>query len=100
MAADPVLLTLLIGLGLTEFSMAPTAIGLAKQVLRGVSAGHARRMARRALLAMTPAEIEHALAEFLGAAAGDADRTTSHSANESSHSANERSHTVNETRRT
>jgi phosphotransferase system enzyme I (PtsI) len=31
MAADPVLLTLLIGLGLTEFSMAPTAIGVASR---------------------------------------------------------------------
>jgi phosphotransferase system enzyme I (PtsI) len=82
MAADPVLLTLLIGLGLTEFSMAPTAIGVAKQVLRGVSAGDARRMARRAILARTPAEVEHALADFLGAAAADADRTTPHTANE------------------
>ena len=83
MAADPVLLTLLIGLGLTEFSMAPTAIGVAKQVLRGVSVSDARRMAGRALLARTPAEVEHALADFLGAAAaGDADRTTPHTANE------------------
>ena len=83
MAADPVLLTLLIGLGLTEFSMAPTAIGVAKQVLRGVRVSDARRMAGRALLASTPAEVEHALADFLGAsAAGDADRTTPHTANE------------------
>ena len=48
MAADPALLTLLVGLGLTEFSMAPTAIPLAKQVLRGVSAAEARRAAGRA----------------------------------------------------
>ena len=83
MAADPVLLTLLIGLGLTEFSMAPTAIGVAKQVLRGVRVSDARRMAGRALLARTPAEVEQALAEFIGAsAAGDADRTTPHTANE------------------
>jgi phosphoenolpyruvate-protein kinase (PTS system EI component) len=93
MAADPVLLTLLVGLGLTEFSMAPTAIGVAKQVLRGISAGDARRMARRALLARTPAEVEHALADFLGAPAGDADRT-------GPHTANERPQTANETRRT
>ena len=83
MAADPVLLTLLIGLGLTEFSMAPTAIGVAKQVLRGVSVSDARRMVGRALLARTPAEVEHALADFLGApAAGDAERTTPQTANE------------------
>ena len=49
MAADPSLLTLLVGLGLTEFSMAPTAIAVAKQLLRGVSAAEARRVAGRAL---------------------------------------------------
>jgi phosphotransferase system enzyme I (PtsI) len=83
MAADPVLLTLLIGLGLTEFSMAPTAIGVAKQVLRGVSAAEARRMARRALLARTPADVEQALADFLApGTAGEAHRATPHPANE------------------
>ncbi len=35
MAADPVLLTLLVGLGLRELSMAPSAIPLAKRVIRG-----------------------------------------------------------------
>jgi len=43
MAADPVLLTLLVGLGLTEFSMAPTAIPLANKS----SAGCARARRRR-----------------------------------------------------
>ena len=33
MASDPALLTLLVGLGLTEFSMTPAAIPVAKQVL-------------------------------------------------------------------
>ena len=33
MASDPALLTLLVGLGLTEFSMTPGALGVAKQVL-------------------------------------------------------------------
>ena len=42
MAADPVLLTLLVGLGLREFSMAPTAIPLAKRVIRGLRAADAR----------------------------------------------------------
>ena len=65
MAADPVLLTLLVGLGLREFSMAPTAIPLAKQVLRGLHAGNAATMAARTLRAGTAAEIEKALLEFL-----------------------------------
>ena len=65
MAADPVLLTLLVGLGLREFSMAPTAIPLAKQVLRGLHAGNAATVAARTLRAGTAAEIEKALLEFL-----------------------------------
>jgi len=65
MAADPVLLTLLVGLGLTEFSMAATAIAVAKQVLRGVRADDARRMAGHALRARTPADVEEALTNFL-----------------------------------
>jgi len=65
MAADPVLLTLLVGLGLTEFSMAPTAIAVAKQLLRGVSTVEARRVAGRALKAGTPADVEKALSEIL-----------------------------------
>ena len=64
MAADPALLTLLVGLGLTEFSMAPTAIAVAKQLLRGVSAAEARRIAGRALRAGTPADVEKALIEI------------------------------------
>ena len=60
MAADPRLLPLLVGLGLDEFSMAPTAIPLAKQVLRGLDAGAAAHMAARALRARTAGEV-HAL---------------------------------------
>lgn len=65
MAADPVLLTLLVGLGLTEFSMAPTAIPLAKQALRGLHSDQAARVAARALRARTAAEIEALLIKFL-----------------------------------
>ena len=55
----PVLLTLLVGLGLREFSMAPTAIPLAKQVLRSLRVAEARRVAAgRALRARTTAEVE------------------------------------------
>jgi phosphotransferase system enzyme I (PtsI) len=65
MAADPVLLTLLVGLGLTEFSMAAAAIPVAKQVLRGLRASDARAIANRSLRARTPAEVEKALTDFL-----------------------------------
>jgi phosphotransferase system enzyme I (PtsI) len=65
MAADPVLLTLLMGLGLTEFSMAPTSIALAKPVIRHSRAADARRIAGRALVAKTPADVEKAMTELL-----------------------------------
>ena len=67
MAADPVVLTLLVGLGLTEFSMAPTAVPLAKQALRGLSAAEATRVAARTLRARTATEVEKLLGEFLSA---------------------------------
>jgi phosphoenolpyruvate-protein phosphotransferase (PTS system enzyme I) len=67
MAADPVVLTLLVGLGLTEFSMAPTAIPLAKQALRGLSASEATSVAARAMRARTATEVETLLGEFLSA---------------------------------
>jgi phosphotransferase system enzyme I (PtsI) len=60
-AADPVLLTLLVGLGLTEFSMAPSAIPLAKRALRGLRSADASAAARRALRAKTAAEVQDAL---------------------------------------
>jgi phosphoenolpyruvate-protein kinase (PTS system EI component) len=66
MASDPVLLTLLVGLGLREFSMAPTAIPLAKRVLRGLRASDARIAARRALRARTAIEVEKTLNELYG----------------------------------
>jgi phosphotransferase system enzyme I (PtsI) len=65
MAADPVLLTLLVGLGLREFSMAPTAIPLAKRVIRGLRASDARVAAGRALRAHTAADIEKGLSQFM-----------------------------------
>jgi phosphotransferase system enzyme I (PtsI) len=65
MAADPVLLTLLVGLGLREFSMAATAIPLAKRVLRNLRVEDARAIARRSLRAHTAADVEQALAEFV-----------------------------------
>jgi phosphoenolpyruvate-protein phosphotransferase (PTS system enzyme I) len=65
MAADPIHLALLVGLGLTEFSMAASAIAVAKQVLRGLRVADARRIASRSLLAKTPADVEKVLTEFM-----------------------------------
>jgi phosphotransferase system enzyme I (PtsI) len=73
MASDPALLTLLVGLGLREFSMAPGAVPLAKQVLRGLRAADARAAARRALRAATVHDVETALNEIL-APQGQPDR--------------------------
>jgi phosphotransferase system enzyme I (PtsI) len=64
MAADPIVLALLIGLGLTEFSMASTAIPRAKQALRGLRARDAATLAARALRARTAADVEELLTTF------------------------------------
>lgn len=66
MASDPVLLPLLIGLGLTEFSMSPSAIPVAKQVIRQVRAADMRRVAHRVLRMATVEEIERHLLASLG----------------------------------
>jgi phosphotransferase system enzyme I (PtsI) len=67
MAADPASLMLLVGLGLREFSMAPTALAMAKQVLRGTRADDAQRVASRALRRRTAAEVHQCIIELLGA---------------------------------
>jgi phosphotransferase system enzyme I (PtsI) len=61
MAADPAILALLVGLGLTEFSMTPGAIGMARQVLQGVRRDDLRALARRVLKLPTVEEIEREL---------------------------------------
>jgi phosphoenolpyruvate-protein phosphotransferase (PTS system enzyme I) len=67
MASDPALLTLLVGLGLTEFSMTPGAIPVAKQVLGEIRSDDMRALARRILRLPTVDEIER---ELLAALAG------------------------------
>jgi phosphotransferase system enzyme I (PtsI) len=66
MAADPALLALLVGLGLTEFSMTPGAIGVAKQVLSAHRWDELRALARRVLRLSTADEIGRELAAALG----------------------------------
>jgi phosphoenolpyruvate-protein phosphotransferase (PTS system enzyme I) len=61
MASDPALLTLLVGLGLTEFSMTPGAIPVAKQVLAELRSDELRALARRVLKLATVDDIESAL---------------------------------------
>jgi phosphotransferase system enzyme I (PtsI) len=67
MAADPVLLPMLAGLGLREFSMTPAAIPVAKQVVRGLRLAETRKLAVKVLKAATAAEVERVLAESLSA---------------------------------
>ncbi|MGC4082042.1 MAG: hypothetical protein QM736_08030 [Vicinamibacterales bacterium] len=66
MASDPALLTLLVGLGLREFSMTPGAIGVAKQVLSELRSDDLRALARRVLGMATVDEIEQELLSALG----------------------------------
>jgi phosphotransferase system enzyme I (PtsI) len=66
MASDPALLTLLVGLGLTEFSMTPGAIPVAKQVLAELRSDELRALARRILKLATIDDIERALLAALG----------------------------------
>jgi phosphotransferase system enzyme I (PtsI) len=74
MASDPALLTLLVGLGLTEFSMTAGAIPVAKQVLRDVRLDELRALARRVLRLSTVDEIERELAAVAGSLGGRAGR--------------------------
>ena len=66
MASDPAILTLLVGLRLTDFSMTPGAIAVAKQVLGEVRTEDLQALARRILRLPTAAEIEHELMAALG----------------------------------
>ena len=64
MASDPLLLRLLIGCGLTEFSMTPGALQMARSVVTETHAGEMARIAARVLTLGTVEDIE----EFLRSA--------------------------------
>ncbi|MDR1989627.1 MAG: phosphoenolpyruvate--protein phosphotransferase [Acidobacteriaceae bacterium] len=66
MASDPAILPLLVGLGLTEFSMTPGAIGVATQVLSERRLDDLRALARRVLTLTTVEDIEQELVAGLG----------------------------------
>jgi phosphotransferase system enzyme I (PtsI) len=65
MAADPALLTLLVGLGLREFSMTPGAIVAVKRVLAELREDELRALARRVLRLATVEDIERELGATL-----------------------------------
>jgi len=69
MASDPALVGLLVGLGLTEFSMTPAAIPMVRQVVLELNAAEARRLAGHVLRLPTAAEIEQYLFDALAASA-------------------------------
>jgi phosphotransferase system enzyme I (PtsI) len=58
MASDPAVLALLVGMGLTRFSMTPVAIPVAHQVIRDLDAKELRRVAGQALRLASAPEIE------------------------------------------
>ena len=61
MASDPLILKLLIGCGLREFSMTPGAIPMARSVVKDTSARQMMRVAARVLTLVTVEEIEQYL---------------------------------------
>jgi phosphotransferase system enzyme I (PtsI) len=63
MASDPLLLRLLIGCGLSDFSMTPGAIPMARRVVEETHAGHMARVAAKVLTLGTVDEIEQFLRE-------------------------------------
>jgi phosphoenolpyruvate-protein phosphotransferase (PTS system enzyme I) len=69
MASDPALVGLLVGLGLTEFSMTPGAIPIVRHVIEELSAREAKRLAGHVLRLATAAEIEQYLFDALAASA-------------------------------
>jgi phosphotransferase system enzyme I (PtsI) len=65
MAANPIHVVVLMGLGFHRFSMTPPAIPLIKNVIQSVQMGEARELADVVLSMRTTAEIEHYLSEQL-----------------------------------
>ena len=68
MAADPLLLRLLVGCGLTHFSMTPGAMPVARRVIRETDAGEMARVAARVMTLGTVEEIEQVLLAAFGRA--------------------------------
>ncbi len=67
MAADPLAVPVLLGLGVREFSMHPPALPVVRSLVREISYRDARRIAQRALALPTAKEVEELLLENLSA---------------------------------
>jgi phosphotransferase system enzyme I (PtsI) len=65
MAADPLMVPILVGLGLTRFSMNPQAVPVVRALIRQVSYRESAHMARQALKMETAREVEEYLLEKL-----------------------------------
>jgi phosphotransferase system enzyme I (PtsI) len=66
MASDPLLLRLLIGCGLTSFSMTPGAMPVARRVVRETHAGEMARLAAKLMTLGTVEDIEQVLLATFG----------------------------------
>jgi phosphotransferase system enzyme I (PtsI) len=64
MAADPLLVPLLVGLGFRRFSMTPAAIPGVKHALSALDVRQATKLARRAVLARSAHEVDSLLASM------------------------------------
>jgi phosphotransferase system enzyme I (PtsI) len=65
MAADPLMVPVLVGLGLEKFSMNPQAIPVVRALVRQLSFREAARIARQASKLVTAREVEEYLLERL-----------------------------------
>ncbi|MCC7034943.1 MAG: phosphoenolpyruvate--protein phosphotransferase [Acidobacteria bacterium] len=74
MASDPAMVGLLVGLGLTAFSMTPGAIPLVRRVIEDLRVSEVQRLARHALALATAAEVEQFLFDALAASARESSR--------------------------
>jgi phosphoenolpyruvate-protein phosphotransferase (PTS system enzyme I) len=66
MAADPLCAALLLGMGISDLSMKPSAIPAVKHLLRSLTLAEARQMAREALALSSAREIEDMLQRGIG----------------------------------
>jgi phosphotransferase system enzyme I (PtsI) len=71
MAADPLMVALLVGLGFRSFSMTPASIPVVKRGVRAIHSRVARRVARAALLAESAEAVHIALAPLAAAMTGE-----------------------------